>query len=469
MPDGDVQTTQAHAVVGHGATRGETAYERLTAAIHDSDLPNYVYSYPSKRAYRHLDPPVTIAQAWAGHHGPVNLYLHIPFCGYRCSFCTLFLTTNPPPDLVDRYVASLRRQLAVYGELLDGSEVVSVYVGGGTPTTLTPAQFSDLVAGIHEAFPRRSPDLEFAVEGSPDTMERTLLTTMRDLGVNRISMGVQTLDPEEARRAGRRYPIEQVHEAAALIDDVGFDNVNYDLIYGLEGQTPDSWRRSLEGTLALGPDTVTLYPIVFRPLTVIGRHHERSTREFLDNTAKYALYNEAVDTLSGLGFRQNTFVRFSRRPGDGLLQEVSDFAGTPLLGLGAGARSYSPILHYSTDFAVRSPSTAEIISGFVDHEHTPDQAPSIGFVMDADETRRRLCILNLSLGRLDRTAYEQASGGCLEDWREELDALVAAECATREADGSLVLTRLGFEFSNVIATLFQSPAVDALEGAYVAV
>ncbi len=212
---------------------------------------------------------------------------------------------------------------------------------------------------------------------------------------------------------------------------------------------------------------MTLYPIVFRPLTVIGRHHERSTREFLDNSAKYALYDEAVDTLSGLGFRQNTFVRFSRRPVDGLLQEVSDFAGTPLLGLGAGSRSYSPLLHYSTDFAVRSPSTAEIISGFVDHEHTPDQAPSIGFVMDPDETRRRLCILNLSLGRLDRAAYESASGASLQDWNEELDALVTAGCAERAADGSVVLTRLGFKFSNVIATLFQSPAVDALEGAYV--
>jgi oxygen-independent coproporphyrinogen III oxidase len=443
------------------------AGDRLAEAIASAELPNYVYSYPSKRAYRPVDPPITLEQAWASHRGALNLYLHIPFCGYRCSFCTLFLTTKHTEDLVDAYVASVGRQLRMYGSLLRDARIVSLYIGGGTPTTLTAGQFGAVFEALHDAFPQVAADAEIGVEGSPDTVRADLLAALRGYGVNRISMGVQSLVPEEAARAGRRYPIERVHEAAAIIAAAGFDNVNYDLIFGLEGQTRDSWMRSLEGTLALGPDTLTIYPIVFRPLTVIDRHRARSEDGFLSNEAKYGLYDETVDVLAALGYRQNTFVRFSKRPDDGLLQEVSDFGGVPLLGLGAGARSYSPLLHYSTDFAVRSTSTHRIIEGFVSHEHRPDEQPSIGFLVTEDEARRRYCILNLSLGRLDRLRYERSFGADLSEWQEELDALIAAECAVRELDGSIVLTRKGFKYSNVIATLFQSAEVSALEESYV--
>jgi len=449
------------------ATARLSARARLADAIALSELPNYVYSYPSKRAYRSVDPPMTLTEAWAGHRGPLNIYIHIPFCRYRCSFCTLFLTTNHRADLIDRYIASLRRQLEMHAELLTGSQLVSVYIGGGTPTTVTPEQFEALFASLHDAFPEIAPGSEISVEGSPDTMRKDLLNALHELGVNRISMGVQTLDPDEAVRAGRGYPIERVGEAAELISSIGFANVNYDLIYGLEGQTRQSWLNSLHGTLAFEPDTVTLYPIVFRPLTVIERRNNRTAGAFLDNAEKYRMYDDAVGILSGLEFRQNTFVRFSRKPVDGLLQEAADFGGVPLLGLGAGSRSYSPRLHYSTDFAVRTQSTNAIIEGFAEHHHEPTETPQIGFVMNRDEARRRYCILNLSLGRLNRVAYEREFGSSLDEWSEEIDALVDGSCAEREGDGAVALNRNGFKYSNVIATLFQSEAVTALEHSYV--
>ena len=212
---------------------------------------------------------------------------------------------------------------------------------------------------------------------------------------------------------------------------------------------------------------MTLYPIVFRPLTVIERHNNRTAGAFLDNAEKYRMYDDAVGILSGLDFRQNTFVRFSRKPVGGLLQEAADFGGVPLLGLGAGSRSYSPRLHYSTDFAVRTQSTNAIIEGFAEHRHEPTETPQIGFVMNREEARRRYCILNLSLGRLNRTAYEREFGSSLDEWSEEIDALVDASCAEREEDGTVVLNRNGFKYSNVIATLFQSEAVTALEHRYV--
>ncbi len=178
------------------------AHTRLRQAIAGAELATYVYSYPSKRAYRHLEPAPTVADVWAGGPDALNLYLHVPFCSYRCAFCTLFLTTSHSEDLVERYVDAAVRQARMYAELLGDRVVVSLYVGGGTPTTLSPAQFTRLLGAIRDAFPSVLPGAECSVEGSPDTMTPEVLACLRDLGVNRVSMGLQTLDPTSCAGSG---------------------------------------------------------------------------------------------------------------------------------------------------------------------------------------------------------------------------------------------------------------------------
>jgi len=444
------------------------ARERLAAAIASSELPVYVYSYPPKRAYRPLAADLSLERIWSGATGPLNLYIHVPFCGYRCSFCTLFLTTSHEAETRQRYVEAVQRQIAMYGRLLGHLEVESLYVGGGTPTVLEASQFEELFTSLRAAFPTWRADAEIAVEGSPDTMRRELLAPLKDLGVNRISMGLQTLDPEEARRVGRRYDLDTVHRAVEAINRVRFENVNYDLIYGLEGQTRESWFRSLGATLDFGPRTVTLYPIVVRPLTAIQKQRDLREDRFLENESKYALYDETVEYLDGRRFRQNSFVRFSQMEIDGLRQEVSDFAGNPVLGLGAGSRSYAAETHYGTDFAVRRRAAEDIITGFIGHDHRPESVPGLGFILNLDERKRRHAILNLSLGHLDPRGYrERFASELTADFGEETEALLAEECVARDESGSFRLTRKGFKYSNMIATLFESPDVVRLDAAYI--
>lgn len=449
------------------STTRPSASERLAAAIEANELAVYVYSYPSKRAYRPLSDDYSLEAIWQGVSGPVNLYLHVPFCGYRCSFCTLFLTTSHTVDARQRYVDAVTRQIAMYGDLIGHLEVVSLYIGGGTPTVLTPAQFETLFGALHRAFPSWRADAEVAVEGSPDTMTRELLGALKSLGVNRISMGLQTLDPVEAEHVGRRYGLGVVHAAVEAIDAVGFENVNYDLIYGIEGQTRDSWLNSLRSTVGFGPGTVTLYPVVVRPLTGIVTRHAHHGDRFMGNGAKYALYSESVDYLADQGFRQNSFVRFSRRASDGLQQEAFDFAGLPLVGFGAGSRSYTAAVHYGTDFAVRRRETQEIITDFAASAHRRDEVPGLGFVLGVDEQKRRHCILNLSLGRLDRNEYTRRfHDDVRHDFEEELSALLVQGCIDDLGDGYR-LTRKGFMYSSVIATLFKSDDVTLLESSFV--
>ncbi len=442
------------------------AEERLKAAIAASDLPKYVYSYPSKYAYRPLRPVLTLEQIWSRVRGPVNLYLHVPFCGYRCSFCTLFLTTKHSDDMRQAYVDALVRQIELYGELLSDIEIESLYIGGGTPTTLESSQYREVFGALRRAFPKWSQAAEIAIEGSPDTMRRSLLETLKALGVNRVSMGLQTLDEEERKRVGRPYGMDTVHRAVDAIHTVGFANVNYDLIYGLEGQTRETWFRSLRTTLDYQPQTITLYPVIFRPLTSINKRRFARAESFLENESKYAIYDESVDYLTARGFRQNSFVRFSICSEDGLRQEASDFSGTPLLGLGAGARSYTSPVHYGTDFAVRRGRTARIISSFIDRGQLGKDVPRLGFELDGDERRRRFCILNLSLGRLDPSVYRRRfDADVSQDFSGELAALRNEGCVDFEG-GNYRLTRRGFKYSNVIATLFQSDKVSGLEATY---
>ena len=444
-----------------------SARARLVSGIEKSDLPQYVYSYPSKRAYRHLAPNRTIERLWQNCPQTLNLYVHIPFCRYRCGFCTLFLLTAPADDVVQKYISALKRQIEMYGRLLGSAQIVSLYIGGGTPTLLPSSVFDDLFHTLRTAFPRWKDSAEISVEGTPETMQPELLRSLKDWSVNRISMGLQTLNDDERRAIGRQHNRETVDAAVRAIDCVGFDNVNYDLIYGLEGQTFESWLHSLRTTVEFCPCTITIYPVIFRKLATIAKRKEQWAARFPTNISKYAFYDKSVDFLLEHRFKQNTFVRFSTCQDDGLKQEVADFSGVPLLGLGAGSRSYNDAVHYGTDFAVHRDRSNAIIHEFTQCEHRPDRVPDVGFIMDDDERRRRFCILNLSLGQVESAAYSTRFGRRIQDdFGEELDALQSEGCVRFEETGVYSLTRKGFRHSNIIATLFQSQRVTDLEQQY---
>jgi oxygen-independent coproporphyrinogen-3 oxidase len=441
--------------------------QHLQQAILEAEVPTYIYSYPPKRAYRPLAPPEDLRAAWSEGNREINLYLHIPFCHYRCTFCTLFLTTAHTPEMIDAYVDALDRQIRRFGELAGERTVASIYVGGGTPTVLSPRQFDRVFGGIRGSFPRVSGTAEISVEGTPDSMTPEILACLRSLGVNRISMGIQTFDPVEMERAGRRYGAQVAVQAIENVRAAGFDNLNLDLIYGLEGQQSGSWTNTLSRTLSFEPTTVTLYPAVFRPLSGIHKLRSRNPGAFLDEPSRADLYDLSVETLERLGYRQESLVRFTRHSQGGYRQEESDSLGVPLLGCGAGARSYCGRVHYSTDFAMARRTTLEIIEGFIASQQEPSYEAGFGFVLDRDEEERRFVILNLLLDRLSPAAFARRFGSNPQDrFAEEFAALAAEECIGVEADGQVRLTRKGFKHSSIVGNLFYSQSVRDLEEAY---
>ncbi|EPX55721.1 putative oxygen-independent coproporphyrinogen III oxidase [Cystobacter fuscus DSM 2262] len=447
----------------------DTVHERLAQGINTYVLPNYVYGYPSKRTYRNFERPIPIKEVWADEprEGEVNIYLHIPFCRYRCTYCTLFLTTRHDPTLIDRYIDKVCQQLAMYGGLASGRQVSSIYFGGGTPTMLTQAQFERIFSTLRRHFPKVADNAEISVEGAPDSMTPETLDCLKAAGVNRISMGLQSMHPRELAHSGRPYPVETAVEAIRNIR-ARFDHMNLDLIYGLTGQTRETWKQSLDQVLEFRPTTLSLYPVVARPLTHIKKQLDQSEEAFFTDEAKYNIYDENVAKLRDLGYRQESFTRFTLLSGqEAYLQESLDFKGVPLIGIGTGARSYVGRYHYSTDYAVGRAEANHIIEEFIKTDFGDDFAIEQGIVLDEEEQRRRFVVLNLTLSNLSMPAYEQRFGRPLrQDFPEELEAMEKLGCIRVSSTGTISLTDLGFKFSSLLASLFFSERMLRMEREY---
>ncbi|MCA6112170.1 coproporphyrinogen-III oxidase family protein [Bradyrhizobium cenepequi] len=443
--------------------------EFLRTNIAKKELPTYVYGYPSKRAYRAFSQPLRITDVveQANRSKQINIYIHIPFCRYRCTYCTLFLTTRHRRQTRESYVGRLVEHIARYGEYFGDREVVSIYFGGGTPTLLTQHQFGKLFAALDAAFPKRSPRCETTVESTPDSFDNNLLDCLKALGVNRMSMGIQSMEPGELAHSGRPYSVETAKAAIkALIER--FSHVNLDLIYGLRGQTRDSWIFSLGRVLDYEPQTLSLYPVVVRPMTSITTSKAHNPELFFSEAEKYEVYDQNVALMASKGYRQESFTRFTKIAGDhAYRQEVSDFKGTPLLGLGAGARSYFGQYHCSTDYAVDWSAASPIINAFSARPFDPDAIASHGIRLTQEDLGHRYVLLGLTLSALSRKNYAAVFGRALAaDFGEELKALESLQLVDLADGDAYQLTRTGFKYSSIVARMFYSGRMVALEEQY---
>jgi len=216
---------------------------------------------------------------------PFGCYVHVPFCASRCDYCA-FATWTDRPHLIDRYLAACRRQ--VEREVAAGlPTVTSVFVGGGTPSLVPPEQLLAVLAPLTLA-----PDAEVTVECNPDTVTAELLATYVDGGVNRISLGVQSMVPSVLAALGRTHDPANVVRSVELLHAAGIENWNLDLIYGAAGETVDDWRVSVDAALALQPPHVSAYGLTVEPGTALFDDPVRHPDDD-DQADKYLLATEA--------------------------------------------------------------------------------------------------------------------------------------------------------------------------------
>lgn len=433
----------------------------------------YSYSYPHKTAYRPLAQPEPLAQLWGEQdRSALFAYIHIPFCEMRCGFCNLFAMARPQPELVDRYVAQILAQMRVLDRVLGQRAFARFAIGGGTPTYLTAAQLQTLLDGARDILGIDLQTTPAGIEASPETVTPEKLAVCRSMGIDRVSLGVQSFAAGEMRALARPQQNAIVQRAIGHIRDAGFPTLNLDLIYGIAGQTVASLLASIDSALAFAPEELYLYPLYVRPHTGLGKVAQRKGSTSFDpimlaqdGDSRLGLYEAARDHLRARGYEQVS-MRMFRAP-HALQQDGPSYCcqNDGMVGLGAGARSYTQHLHYSTDYAVGRSATTDIIENFVTLDAAGFAEARHGFVLGLDEQRRRYVIQSLLTDPgLDLGAYGRRFGSdCLKDLPQllELDQLGLLE----DRPGMLCLNQRGYAYADTIGPWLESDAVRALMAA----
>jgi oxygen-independent coproporphyrinogen-3 oxidase len=439
--------------------------EHLRRQLRDNAYPGYVYGYPHKKAYRPLPAPRSLADVWAGEdRSALFCYVHVPFCNQRCSFCNLFTFVPAGASPAGVYLDALAREMEACAGVLGAAHFSRLYIGGGTPTYLNGTELRQLVAYLRnflDVVPART---HGCIEASPETLDEEKVALLRDLGFQRLSLGIQSLVPEELRQVNRRFDFGLHRRAIDLVGRAGFPHFNVDLIYGLLGQTAASWLYSLEGAIDSAATSLFLYPLYVRPLTGLDRRAD--TLPCPTPKQMGELYDLAVERLAAAGFRQWTMRQFRRDAAYGKEDLEYRCQRDGMVGLGAGARSYTQALHYSTPWKMVARNIRGVVEGYCRAMAAGKTDVTHGFVLDEDERRRRFVIQSLLY---DDLRWREFAGHFRADARitfaPQWQALEEEGCV-RLGEDAVRLTPRGVRHADVVGQLFFSERVRHLMSTY---
>lgn len=274
---------------------------------------------------------------------PFSIYLHIPFCVHRCAYCD-FNTYAGLEHLAPAYTRALQAELAFVSRAAPGLPVHTVFFGGGTPSLLG----LDLMDGILETLTGGfdlDGESEISLEANPGTLSREYLAGLRSMGFNRLSLGVQSANPGELHLLERQHSYADVIQGVAWARQAGFDNLNLDLIFGLPGQSLETWQHSLRLVCDLQPEHLSLYALTLEHGTPMQHWVERGLMPEPDGDLAADMYEWASEYLEQGGFVQYEISNWARRSVEGGVlacrHNLQYWRGLPYLGFGAGAHGYA--------------------------------------------------------------------------------------------------------------------------------
>lgn len=311
---------------------------------------------------------------------PYSLYLHIPFCTHRCAYCD-FNTYAGQEDMLPAYVEALTQEINFIGQQLRDYEtrrpgdystkVHTIFFGGGTPSLLSPLQFASVFKSLRASFDL-TPDCEITIEANPGTVTYEALCQLREIGINRISFGVQSANAFELRMLERAHNFLDVIEAVTSARKAGFDNLNLDLIYGLPEQTLETWQTTVQRILDLHPEHISAYALTLEHGTPFGRWASKGLLPLPDPDLAAEMYEWGSEAFGEAGYAQyeisnwakaNPELRMQNAENSSFIIPHSDFQcrhnlqywrSLPYLAFGAGAHGYAEGYRYSNVLRIKT-------------------------------------------------------------------------------------------------------------------
>lgn len=273
----------------------------------------------------------------------VGIYIHIPFCKSRCIYCGFYSTTNK--ELKERYVDALIREIHIrkddfarLGTSLSPSSTSTVYFGGGTPSSLSVCDIERIVGALESTF--NGTPSEVTLEMNPDDVTKDYIKAVRQMGINRISMGIQTFDDSRLQFIRRRHNASQAEKAVMTIREEGIHNVSIDLMFGFPNQTMDEWVTDIDKAIALHPTHISAYSLMYEEDTPLFRMLQKGEINQIDDETSLAMYTELINRLTANGYEHYEISNFAM-PGYRSVHNSSYWHDTPYLGFGAAAHSYN--------------------------------------------------------------------------------------------------------------------------------
>jgi len=391
-----------------------------------------------------------------------NLYVHVPFCAQKCAYCA-FYSEASSGELINRYVDALARELEL---VADDLRPQTIFFGGGTPSLLNLRQWETLLRAM-DKFNLLGAD-EFTVECNPATVSADKAKLLRDFGVNRISMGVQSLDEKLLDRLGRIHSRDMVFKSFDILRRAGFDNLNLDLMFAIPGQTMDIWRDTLREAIAMQSEHLSSYEVIYEDDTPL--FHQLQAGEFdVDEDLACEMYEELVDTAMRNGFQQYEIANFARNQKDSPFSvsgpqhlktenlelrtptlackhNVNYWRGGSFYGLGPSATGYIRGVR-TKNWANTQLYCEQLEQGKRAIESREELPP----LKRAGETAA--FGLRMNAGWPFEEFRRATSFDLREQWDSEMNELAGRGWASRDAD-RFHLTRQGLRFADAAAELF---------------
>ena len=384
-----------------------------------------------------------------------GIYIHIPFCRARCSYCDFATDVFKSEETVERYVNALIKEITNYELRITNSSKIrnpkseipvdTIYFGGGTPSLLKPKQLEKILNTLYKKF-SIDKSAEITMEMNPATVTPETLKSYKSLGVNRASFGAQTFDDTELKRLGRRHTAADVRETIELLRDADFQNVSFDLIAGLPRQSLRDWERNLDEALKLNPEHISLYLLEIHEGTPLAEQIRTGRQPLPDEDLAGEMYLLMLDKVSAKGYEQYEISNFSRS-GFESRHNLKYWQFAPYFSFGVSAHSF--------DGETSRWSNERDTAAYVKKIETG--ASPIVETIELDESQRRAeyAFLRLRLNEgIDLHVYEQIFGIDLtEEFSKDLARWIAAGLIEKSKN-NLRLTKRGMLYSNEVFSIF---------------
>lgn len=375
---------------------------------------------------------------------PAGVYLHIPFCKSRCSYCDFATDVYRSSDAFERYVSALCAEVSAFQSPEGGTQNISadsIYFGGGTPSLLSPSQVDKILTVVREKFDI-SADVEVTMEMNPATVTIESLNGYISLGVNRASFGVQTFDDRALKLLARGHDANDARSTFALLREAGSSNISFDLIAGLPGQSLEDWQKNVREALTMRPEHLSLYLLEVHEATPLAEQIRSGRQPKPDDELAAAMYEFMVDELTAAGYRQYEISNFAL-PGFESRHNSKYWRLDPVYAFGVSAHSFDGIERYANDRdtaryveMIETVGTAEVMREKIDF------ASEYAFLG-----------LRLADG-LDLDEYQKTFGIDLEE-KYQAALQTATDNGLIELKArNLVLTERGKVFSNEVFSIF---------------